>query len=133
MTDWIQNPHVRSAFNSFFAAGDIIEPNSSSYSGHHLVQGTKHIDRAVQRAGTSHYGKPKPYESITPEEHSGTALSLEKTADSLARAVKEHPIPEDLPELHGHVSNIRLMAAKYHQANIGGTHSERIKAQLNDL
>ena len=130
------SPHVKSALDSLIAVASVVKP---SYIGAnielnpHLYQAEKHIERAMNRSNPHAYGKYKPYSAITPEDHAGTVLSLNKAADSLTRATHEHPNTEDHADLHGHVSNIKLMAAKYHQEHVGGSHSERIKTQLNRL
>jgi len=120
--------HVNSAVNSYMAVWNAVGHDSP-----HMRQADNNIDRAMKRAHPHAYGKSKPYSSITPEDHAGVVLGLNKTADHLTKAIHEHPNVDEHPVLHGHVSNIRLMAAQYHKAHVGGTHADRIKTQLNEL
>jgi hypothetical protein len=121
-----ENGIVQSAAESYNAIRDkIVGPYVYGLARTHpLEKAADDHDRARRRANPTTLQK-------APTDHAGVVLSLNKMADNLTKAVHDHPNKDEHPELHAHVSNVRLAAAKYSKSYIEGSHSDQIKYQIN--
>jgi len=119
---------VLSAGESYSAIRDKIAPNAGPgilNRTHPLEKAEDDWWRARRRANPTRLRK-------SPTDHAGVVLSLNKMADNLTKAVHDHPNKDEHPELHAHVSDVRLAAAKYSKSYIEGSHSDQIKFIINN-
>ena len=122
-----ENEIVKSAYNSYHKIFEKVAPDGWQGLGrtHPLNKAGDDWSRASRRSSPTTLQK-------APTDHAGVVLSLNKMADNLTKAVHDHPNKDEHPELHAHVSDVRLAAAKYSKGYIEGSHADQIKFLINN-
>ena len=122
-----ENEIVESAANSYDKIFKKVAPNGfrDLDTTHPLYKAGEDLLRARRRASPTTLRK-------NPTDHPGVVVSLNRMAYNLTKSIHDHPNKDEHPELHAHVSGVKLAAAKYSKGYIEGSHADQIKFLINN-